>query len=68
MYIYYIAIGLHISKKYNQKRNKEIYVKYGGEFENGNLHYRNSYSQFVRYVNDISEINALVDTIIKKYI
>ena len=54
MYIYYIAIGLHISKKYNQKRNKEIYVKYGGEFENGNLHYRNSYSQFVRYVNDAS--------------
>ena len=52
MYIYYIAIGLHFSKKYNQKRNKEIYVKYGGDFENGDLHYRNSYSQFVSFVSN----------------
>ena len=54
MYIYYIAIGLHISKKYNQKRNKEIYVKYGGDFENRNLHYRNSYSQFVKFISNES--------------
>lgn len=58
MYIYYIAIGLHFSKKYNQKRNKEIYVKYGGDFENGDLHYRNSYRQFVSYVsNAVLEYN-----------
>lgn len=52
MYIYYIAIGLHFSKKYNQKRNEAIYVKYGGDFENGDLHYRNSYREFVSNVSD----------------
>lgn len=52
MYIYYIAVGLYFSKKYNQKRNKEIFVKYGGDFENGDLHYRNSYRQFVSYVSN----------------
>ena len=52
MYIYYIAIGLHFSKKYNQKRNNDIYVEYGASFEKGDLHYRNSYRKFVNYVSN----------------
>ena len=54
MFIYYIAVGLYISKKYKQKRNEEIFVKYGGNFENNDLHYRKSYKQFVDYVSAIS--------------
>lgn len=54
MYIYYIAIGLYFSKKYNQKRTKDIYVKYAGNFEKKELHYRNSYQQFVNYVSNKS--------------
>lgn len=50
MYIYYIAIGLYFSKKYNQKRTNDIYVKYAGNFDKKELHYRNSYQQFVNYV------------------
>lgn len=54
MYIYYIAIGLYFSKKYNQKRTNDIYVKYAGNFDKKELHYRNSYQQFVNYVGDKS--------------
>ncbi len=54
MYIYYIAVGLHISKKYKQKRNDEIFVRYGGNFEKSDLHYRTSYRQFVNYISNIS--------------
>ena len=54
MYIYYIAIGLYFSKKYNQKRTNDIYVKYVGNFDKKELHYRNSYQQFVNYVGDKS--------------
>lgn len=54
MYIYYIAIGLYFSKKYNQKRTNDIYVKYAGNFDKKELHYRNSYQQFVNYVADKS--------------
>lgn len=54
MYIYYITIGLYFSKKYNQKRTNDIYVKYVGNFDKKELHYRNSYQQFVNYVGDKS--------------
>ena len=54
IYIYYIAIGLYISSKYKQTRNAEIFVKYGGDFEKKDLHYRNSYKDFVTYVSDKS--------------
>ena len=52
IYIYYIALGLYFSKKYKQIRNENIYVEYGASFENGDLHYRNSYSKFVNYISD----------------
>ena len=52
IYIYYISIGLYFSKKYNQKRNKNIYVVYGASFDDGDLHYRNSYHKFVDYIVD----------------
>lgn len=52
IYIYYISIGLYFSKKYNQKRNKNIYVEYGASFDDGDLHYRNSYHKFVDYIVD----------------
>ena len=32
MYIYYISIGLYFSKKYNQKRNDDIYIEYGADY------------------------------------
>lgn len=52
IYIYYIALGLYFSKKYNQIRNDDIYVEYGASFENSDLHYRNSYRNFVKYISD----------------
>lgn len=52
IYIYYIAIGLYISKKYNSKRNSDIFVEYGANFEKKDLHYRNSYRKFVSYVSN----------------
>lgn len=58
LYIYYIALGLYFSKKYNQIRNDEIFVEYGANFENGDLHYRNSYRNFVKYIgNNCCEYN-----------
>ena len=58
LYIYYIALGLYFSKKYNQIRNNEIFVEYGANFENGDLHYRNSYRNFVKYIeNNCCEYN-----------
>ena len=52
LYIYYISIGLYISKKYNKIRNNDIYVEYGASFDECDLHYRNSYSRFVKYIGD----------------
>ena len=58
LYIYYIVLGLYFSKKYNQIRNDEIFVEYGANFENGDLHYRNSYRNFVKYIeNNCCEYN-----------
>lgn len=52
MYIYYISIGLYFSKKYNQKRNDDIYIEYGADYTKGDLHYRNSYNNFVNYISN----------------
>lgn len=52
MYIYYISIGLYFSKKYNQKRNDDIYIEYGADYIKGDLHYRNSYNNFVNYISN----------------
>lgn len=58
MYLYYIAIGLHISEKYKSNRNSEIIINYGGDFKKGDLHYRNSYNNFVKaIINDVYEYN-----------
>lgn len=52
MYIYYISIGLYFSKKYNQKRNDDIYIEYGADYTKRDLHYRNSYNNFVNYISN----------------
>lgn len=52
MYIYYISIGLYFSKKYNQKRNDDIFIEYGADYTKRDLHYRNSYNNFVNYISN----------------
>lgn len=54
IYIYYIAVGIHISEKYQQKRSPEIFIKYAGDFDKNKLHYRTSYSEFVDYIVGLS--------------
>lgn len=55
MYLYYVAIGLHISENYRSNRTDGIVVNYGGNFEDGDLHYRDSYNNFVKKV--LSELD-----------
>lgn len=55
MYIVYTYMGLYISKKYKCIRKKEIYCKYGGDFNNKNLNYKNSYVDFSQKIIDNSE-------------
>lgn len=55
MYIMYTYVGLYISRKYKCLRRKEIYCKYGGDFDNKNLNYKNSYVDFSQKIIDNSE-------------
>ena len=48
MYLYYTAIGIHISENFKSNRNKEIEVYYAANFSKENLHYRDSYNTFVK--------------------
>ncbi len=62
LYLYYTALVMEISKKYKQKRNENISVRYAGNYDNGELHYRNQYYEFV---NELQEQSNKYNTYIK---
>ena len=62
MYLYYTAVVMQISKKYKQKRNENISVRYAGNFAKEELHYKNQYYEFI---NELQEQSYKYDTYIK---
>lgn len=54
VYLYYIAIGKYIYSK-NKYENDNKFIKYyGGNFEKNNLHYKESYNEFISNVRLLS--------------
>lgn len=49
-YLYYTAIGVYIEKNYKNNLNENICVFYAGNFNELELHYRNSYNNFVKCI------------------
>mgnify|MGYP001863969751 CR=1 FL=1 len=62
LYLYYTALVMEISKKYKQKRNDNISVRYAGNFTKEELHYKNQYYEFI---NELQEQSNKYDTYIK---
>lgn len=62
LYIYYTAIGMEINNKYIQKRNSNISVRYAGNYQKNQLHYKQEYYEFIK---ELEENSILYDTFIK---
>lgn len=54
LYIYYNAIVMEISNSYKIKRNSKISVRYAGNYEKRQLHYKEQYYEFTKELEELS--------------
>lgn len=62
LYIYYNAMVMEISNSYKMKRNHEISVRYAGNYERKQLHYKEQYFEFTK---ELEELSRKYDTFLK---
>ncbi len=62
LYIYYNAMVMEISNVYKMKRNSKIDVRYAGNYEKKQLHYKEQYFEFTK---ELEELSTTFDTFLK---
>lgn len=61
-YIYYNAMVMQIATKYKPKRNKNISVRYAGDYKNKKLHYK---QQYIEFTEELINLSYTYDTFLK---
>ena len=62
LYIYYNAMVMEICNSYKMKRNNNISVRYAGNYEKKQLHYKEQYFEFTK---ELEELSVKYDTFLK---